>query len=351
MQSVNPSQNKVIYYCGSCEKPKASKLCGRCKKVYYCDATCQKTDWVARHKKSCQAPEKTKDTTGFIPSKSEPVHKLNALHNTTSFFRFPHLYLDMMKTPLEVRNESSLLLIGPGVMSAKDLGETNEKCRDAIYCPQLQELMMLYPQSPFTIWERTGEVFNTLEKSWSRIVYPKGYAAYTLTKNDFKNPQNYKSLMEVLKNFTWSNKSNKLEFAENDISKQSITKKYGVIVATKVLLHSASEAMSSGKREDRIPIAVNLLANYFSGLQTNGKLYIDKESIDLLLDLSELKLKELLQKVKDKLTIKNEIQSEIIPHDLKTKDPETGRYDLITVVGNKSFYLMIDTDDIYKFTI
>ena len=44
--------------CGACHKVRAFvgtrplKLCARCQRVAYCNATCQKSDWKA-HKKSC----------------------------------------------------------------------------------------------------------------------------------------------------------------------------------------------------------------------------------------------------------------------------------------------------------
>jgi hypothetical protein len=56
MQQIShttPASN--IKYCGSCEKPNASKLCGKCKQVAYCDRDCQLAHWTA-HKALCSAP-------------------------------------------------------------------------------------------------------------------------------------------------------------------------------------------------------------------------------------------------------------------------------------------------------
>lgn len=41
-----------IKYCGACEKADANKLCGRCKKVNYCNRECQVAHWAA-HKVFC----------------------------------------------------------------------------------------------------------------------------------------------------------------------------------------------------------------------------------------------------------------------------------------------------------
>ncbi len=48
-------------HCTSCKKsPEKLRACGTCKKVRYCDATCQKIDW-ARHKEICQPIEAPKE--------------------------------------------------------------------------------------------------------------------------------------------------------------------------------------------------------------------------------------------------------------------------------------------------
>ena len=46
------------YNCEACKKENVSSLCGRCKKVAYCDRDCQKTHWTA-HKAFCQSEEKS----------------------------------------------------------------------------------------------------------------------------------------------------------------------------------------------------------------------------------------------------------------------------------------------------
>ncbi|MCE5293327.1 MAG: zinc finger MYND domain-containing protein [Chlamydiales bacterium] len=46
--------NTNINYCGACEKANASKLCGKCKKVNYCNRECQVAHWAA-HKVFCYA--------------------------------------------------------------------------------------------------------------------------------------------------------------------------------------------------------------------------------------------------------------------------------------------------------
>ena len=38
--------------CGRCGAPNASKICGRCRAMHYCSATCQRADW-AQHKEDC----------------------------------------------------------------------------------------------------------------------------------------------------------------------------------------------------------------------------------------------------------------------------------------------------------
>ena len=45
--------------CANCEieNPEA-KLCGRCKRVYYCGQECQTIHWKNIHKQLCQPPEK-----------------------------------------------------------------------------------------------------------------------------------------------------------------------------------------------------------------------------------------------------------------------------------------------------
>ena len=40
--------------CAACfEQAAAMKQCAQCKEVHYCNATCQRVDWL-RHKPSCQ---------------------------------------------------------------------------------------------------------------------------------------------------------------------------------------------------------------------------------------------------------------------------------------------------------
>lgn len=46
------------YNCEYCKKENVSALCGRCKRVAYCDQNCQKTHW-ATHKVFCQSAEKS----------------------------------------------------------------------------------------------------------------------------------------------------------------------------------------------------------------------------------------------------------------------------------------------------
>uniref|UniRef100_A0A7S3K6X9 MYND-type domain-containing protein n=1 Tax=Aureoumbra lagunensis TaxID=44058 RepID=A0A7S3K6X9_9STRA len=43
--------------CAWCGKRPAKKTCARCKKVAFCDSTCQKNHWKAGHKNECVAPE------------------------------------------------------------------------------------------------------------------------------------------------------------------------------------------------------------------------------------------------------------------------------------------------------
>jgi len=38
--------------CASCDAQGCKKLCAGCKKVYYCDAACQRADWPS-HKRAC----------------------------------------------------------------------------------------------------------------------------------------------------------------------------------------------------------------------------------------------------------------------------------------------------------
>lgn len=49
--SLEPSTKAT--QCGCCSKQQCEMLCGRCKKVYYCSASCQKADWKV-HKTNCQ---------------------------------------------------------------------------------------------------------------------------------------------------------------------------------------------------------------------------------------------------------------------------------------------------------
>jgi hypothetical protein len=49
-----PKQLITLYRCRGCDKKDAKMLrCGRCKKVYYCNAVCQRAHWPA-HKKACR---------------------------------------------------------------------------------------------------------------------------------------------------------------------------------------------------------------------------------------------------------------------------------------------------------
>ena len=52
--TVKYVQKRVNAVCGECGKNGASKLCGGCLAVYYCDGECQTTDWKQRHKKQCK---------------------------------------------------------------------------------------------------------------------------------------------------------------------------------------------------------------------------------------------------------------------------------------------------------
>lgn len=47
------SKYETSMQCGHCTLKGATRMCGRCKKVSYCDQECQKKDW-ASHKKVCQ---------------------------------------------------------------------------------------------------------------------------------------------------------------------------------------------------------------------------------------------------------------------------------------------------------
>lgn len=56
MQQISPiTPNLNIKCCGTCEKPNASKLCGRCRQISYCDRKCQEAHWAA-HKVICREP-------------------------------------------------------------------------------------------------------------------------------------------------------------------------------------------------------------------------------------------------------------------------------------------------------
>jgi hypothetical protein len=39
-------------HCGACGKPCGMMRCARCRNIFYCDATCQKTNWKT-HKTVC----------------------------------------------------------------------------------------------------------------------------------------------------------------------------------------------------------------------------------------------------------------------------------------------------------
>lgn len=45
-------EEEVSLVCSSCHKPNASKRCGKCRRVRYCDETCQRADWHI-HRRYC----------------------------------------------------------------------------------------------------------------------------------------------------------------------------------------------------------------------------------------------------------------------------------------------------------
>ncbi len=57
--------------CGSCGK-EAGVKCSKCKKVYYCDRSCQKSDWK-RHKLICVRIKNDADAEEQEPAASEPL--------------------------------------------------------------------------------------------------------------------------------------------------------------------------------------------------------------------------------------------------------------------------------------
>lgn len=336
------------YNCEFCKKDNVNSLCGRCKRVAYCDGICQKAHW-AKHKLLCE--KEMKPQIPFSLSEGKVDHDMNTLNYTTVFLRFPHLYIDMMKDPKDLKNPTKLLLLGPGLIIPKELGETQEGLKDEIYCPQLSELGFLYPKAKLTVMERAGKIFDLLVKAAQegKLAYRKGLASQTLKKNNFfRNPEGYRKLEELINkagNYPLS------EIREGDIATQALSNEFNVIVATKVLMHAVSAAEDKCKnREERVAAAVNLLSNCFSGLKRNGKLFLDKESVDSFISLSNMNLTELLTRVKEKLQLKNDIKWELIPHDIKEKNSETGRY-YLTSVACRTSCIVTDTDDIYKFTV
>lgn len=329
-----------IRFCESCNKEGAKAICGRCKKVVYCNRECQKAHYRA-HKALC------------INTVNPPV-SLNTLESTTSFLRFPHLYLDMLKVSVDARANAKVLLLGPGIRVPKELGETDPLLQDQIFCPQLFELMIVHPHANVTVMEKGGTVFDLLNQAFKeqKLSYPPTYAERTLQLNNFDgNKAGYEELGRLICNPDENYKPGTITFERRDIATEAVAKEFDVIVATKILRYIATDAEKNCKDDKgKVAAAVNVLSHCFSGLNATGKLFVDKQSMDFLMVSAKLNLDALLARVKEKLKLESDIQYELIPHDVRNqKDPQTGHHFLLTM-ATSTLGLKTETDDIYKFT-
>lgn len=267
----------------------------------------------------------------------------------TVFCRFPHMYSRMMEIPLLSRTGAHVLVVGPGFISARDQGETNPKFQDAVYFPQLFELLYLFPGAYMTAMDKAGPVLDALRLKFSTGVHVMALegvckAALTTFNTFSRNVEKYENLAEIMRGTPKD--PAKVSIMEGDITKIGSNAKFDVIVATKVLRYIPQQYAVESPEEGR-EIAIKALSHLFSALESGGKLYVDEESINILVGISNTDLDQLLEIVRKDFHLAS-IACKVVHHDA-TREKD-GLYWIESPATTKKSIGM-PTDNIHEFTL
>ena len=98
--------SSALPLCGSCKKADAQMCCAQCKSVFYCDRSCQRTDWKAGHKVICKASEEESSSTAkaAAPSISMPLERRILLVAGSMFDLENDFWLKAFRPQLSARN-------------------------------------------------------------------------------------------------------------------------------------------------------------------------------------------------------------------------------------------------------
>jgi len=302
-------------------------------------------------------------------SQFSPANKGGGL--TTAAFRFPHMYAEMLDRfeYRRINEDLEVCIVGPGLQS---------KAKSLAYCPQLAELMAIFPRGRFTLLDNDTKALEVMKGQIERmkvIAYdplvfrtlimdiPENYckapdtmqpglklmADYWTTKA--KAPKNVGEMLKgtceasmLLLNVD----SGQVGVREFDINTPTFAseEQYDVMVATMSILL----AFGGGKVDIK-----KIFPSYLNALKENGSLYMDAQLMQAVLlpaydCVTPEKLAEKLSKELDGNFSVRRVGLESYQKENTCDIGLLPRFDLVSVSSDQKGTPTITTSTIYVLT-
>ncbi|WP_420420847.1 hypothetical protein [Simkania sp.] len=256
-----------------------------------------------------------------------PLNKGRGL--TTSSLRFPHMLLDLLKRQEQgkLTDDSSVCVVGPGLLEYEDPSVLPT-------CPQVAELLALFPQGNFTLLDRDKRALTLMAKQCAKNFMTYDTAAYrAYTMKDLpefvENPEYQRLFEEMKRNFSQltiapSNADEMLDgfgglkplvlrvqkeqmaFRAFDITKSSFRtgEQFDVIVATLSIVNAHEQEIDKNPHGNHF----GKLTKFLEALKVGGTLYLDASMIQRLVKVAgpegfELGMKYLEASIGNRLEI------------------------------------------------